>query len=149
MWFLRKSIKFSKPSSMSFQKSSRNHLDTSWKVSVLGVILHFPAFRLNTERYSVSFRTQSEWGKLRTRITPNTDTFLRSEKHSEKQLVQSPCLRLGLKLTETILYLKQNFLCAFSVWSRKIFFRERPVSTSLKYGTLYHNCRKFGSFKRI
>ena len=35
---------------------------------------HFPAFGLNTERYSVSLRIQSECGKMRTRITPNTDT---------------------------------------------------------------------------
>ena len=37
--------------------------------------LHFPAFGLNTERYSVSLRIQSECGKMRTKITPNTDTF--------------------------------------------------------------------------
>ena len=30
---------------------------------------------MNTERYSVSLRIQSECGKMRTRITPNTDTF--------------------------------------------------------------------------
>ena len=36
---------------------------------------YFPAFGLNTERYSVSLRIQSECGKIRTRITPNTDTF--------------------------------------------------------------------------
>ena len=36
---------------------------------------HFPAFGLNTERYSVSLRIQSECGKMQTRITPNTDTF--------------------------------------------------------------------------
>ena len=36
---------------------------------------HFPAFGLNTERYSVSLCTQSECGKMRTRITPNTETF--------------------------------------------------------------------------
>ena len=35
---------------------------------------HFPAFGLNMESYSVSPRIQSEWGKIRTRITPNTDT---------------------------------------------------------------------------
>ena len=35
----------------------------------------FPAFGLNTERYSVSLFIQSECGKKRTRITPNTDTF--------------------------------------------------------------------------
>ena len=36
---------------------------------------HFPIFELNTERYSVSLRIQSECRKMRTRITPNTDTF--------------------------------------------------------------------------
>ena len=36
---------------------------------------YFPAFGLNTEIYSVSLRVQSECGKRRTRITPNTDTF--------------------------------------------------------------------------
>ena len=37
--------------------------------------LHFPTFGLNTERYGVSHRIQSECGKMWTRITPNTDTF--------------------------------------------------------------------------
>ena len=36
---------------------------------------HFLEFELNTERYSVSLRIQSTCGKIRTRITPNTDTF--------------------------------------------------------------------------
>ena len=36
---------------------------------------HFPSFRLNTEKYSVFLRIQSECGKMRTRITANTDTF--------------------------------------------------------------------------
>ena len=36
---------------------------------------YFPAFGLNTERYGVSLRIQSKCGKIRTRITPNTDTF--------------------------------------------------------------------------
>ena len=36
---------------------------------------HFPAFELNMDRYSVSLRIQSECRKMRTRITPNTDTF--------------------------------------------------------------------------
>ena len=30
---------------------------------------------LNTERYGVSFHIQPKRGKIRTRITPNTDTF--------------------------------------------------------------------------
>ena len=37
--------------------------------------LHFPAFGLNTERYSGSLRIQSECRKMRTKITPNTDNF--------------------------------------------------------------------------
>ena len=36
---------------------------------------YFPAFGLNKERYRVSLRIQSECGKIRTRITLNTDTF--------------------------------------------------------------------------
>ena len=32
-------------------------------------------FRLNTERYGVSFRIHSESGKIWNRETPNTDTF--------------------------------------------------------------------------
>ena len=36
---------------------------------------HFPAFRLNAKRYGVSLHIQPECGKIRTRITPNTDTF--------------------------------------------------------------------------
>ena len=36
---------------------------------------YLPAFGLNTERYSVSLRIQSECGKMWTRITRNTDTL--------------------------------------------------------------------------
>ena len=36
---------------------------------------HFSAFRLNMERYSVPLCIQSKCGKMRTRVTPNTDTF--------------------------------------------------------------------------
>ena len=36
---------------------------------------HFPALGLNTERHSVSLRIQSECGKMRTRVTPNTENF--------------------------------------------------------------------------
>ena len=37
--------------------------------------LYFAAFGLNAERYEVFLRIQSECGKIRTRIAPNTDTF--------------------------------------------------------------------------
>ena len=36
---------------------------------------YFPAFGLNTEIFEVSLRIQSECGKIRTRVTPNKDTF--------------------------------------------------------------------------
>ena len=36
---------------------------------------HFSGFGLNTERYLVSLRIQSECDKMPTRITLNTDTF--------------------------------------------------------------------------
>ena len=36
---------------------------------------YFPAFGLNMERYGVSLHIKSKCGKLRIRITPNTDTF--------------------------------------------------------------------------
>ena len=36
---------------------------------------YFPAFELNTNRYSVSLRIQFEYGKIRIRKTLNTGTF--------------------------------------------------------------------------
>ena len=36
---------------------------------------YFPAFGLNTKRYFLSLRIQSECGKMRTRKTPNTENF--------------------------------------------------------------------------
>ena len=42
---------------------------TAWKVSKYGVFSgpYFPAFGLNTERYEISLRIQSECGKIQTR----------------------------------------------------------------------------------
>ena len=36
---------------------------------------YFHAFEMNTKRFEVSLRIQSECGKVRTRIIPNTGTF--------------------------------------------------------------------------
>ena len=36
---------------------------------------YFPVFGLNTERHEVFLLIQSEFGKIRTRKTPNMDTF--------------------------------------------------------------------------
>ena len=60
-----------------FQKLSRNLLLSRylWKSFWSYSGPHFPAFGLNTERYSVSVRIQSKCGKMWTRIIPNTKTF--------------------------------------------------------------------------
>ena len=50
---------------------------------------HFPAFKLNTERYRVSLRIQSKCGKMRTRITSNTNTFY---------AVRGRCVKLPSKI---------------------------------------------------
>ena len=53
------------------------------------LVRNFPAFGLNTERYRVSLHIQPECGKMRTMITPNTDTFRAmktKDKHESKQL---------------------------------------------------------------
>ena len=48
---------------------------------------HFPAFGLNTERYSVSLRIQAECEKMWVRITPNMDTFKAvTEAHTKPRL---------------------------------------------------------------
>ena len=56
-------------------------IDTEKQHCVKGVRIwsysgpYFPAFGLNVERWVVSVRNLSEYGEIRTRITPNTDTF--------------------------------------------------------------------------
>ena len=57
---------------------------------------HFPAFGLNTERYSVSPRIQSECGRMRARITRNTDTF---------QAVMGSFLEVSRKSYNVLLFL--------------------------------------------
>ena len=46
----------------------------------------FSAFRLNTERYSVSLRILFEYGEMLSRITPNTGTFY-AERFSQRNLI--------------------------------------------------------------
>ena len=68
---------------------------------------YFPAFELNTERYGISLRIQSECGKIQTRKTPNTDTF-----HAE--LSMSSSLIFGVvsskKLAKSISSIVRNKL---------------------------------------
>ena len=60
--------------------------NTVWKVSKYGVFSspYFPAFGLNTERYGVSLRIQSECGKIRTRKNSVFRHFSRCEILPEK-----------------------------------------------------------------
>ena len=44
---------------------------------------HFPAFGLNTERYSGSLCVQSEWGKMRDQSNPEDGHFLPSDKEKK------------------------------------------------------------------
>ena len=60
--------------------NSRRGMITAWKVSKYGVFSgpYFPAFGLNTERYSISLRIQSKCGKIRTRKNSVFGHFSRS-----------------------------------------------------------------------
>ena len=63
--------------------------DFIWKLNVFSLMVHyvesarigsfsgpyFSVFELNTNRYEISVRVQSKCGKIRTRKTPNLDTF--------------------------------------------------------------------------
>ena len=60
---------------------------------------YFPAFKLNTKRYSVFLRTQSEWGKIQTRKTLNTHTVFPVKHAKGKKNI----IKLG-----TIVILKDN-----------------------------------------
>ena len=100
--------------------------------------LYFPAFGLNTKRYSVSLRIQSECGKMRIGIARNTGTFygvcslrkgskdvgvhLILEKINEaKQRNQA---KIGQD-QEALISVSASFLAVVA----KVFFLERKVGT--------------------
>ena len=63
---------------------------TAWSVHIRSYSgPDFPTFKLDTEKYSVSLRIQSECGKIWTRITPNTDTFYAAKTNSNNLIVPS------------------------------------------------------------
>ena len=75
---------------------------TAWKVSKYGVIsrLSFPAFRLNTEIYSINIRIQSKCRKKWTRNNSVFGHFSRSEKvasHFQKVVIETPIRRCPVK----------------------------------------------------
>ena len=79
---------------------------------------YFPAFGLNTERYSVSLRIQSECGKIRTRKFPNTDTF-----HAVEGVIRFFCLKF---LEENNSYSSDNDFEKFAInmnWKKDLIAR--------------------------
>ena len=55
---------------------TKKNSSTAWSVHIWSFSgPHFPAIGLNMERYSVSLCIQSHCEKIRTRKTPNTETF--------------------------------------------------------------------------
>ena len=66
-------------------------LNTAWKESKYGVLPgpYFHAFGLNTERYSVSLRIQSECRKIRTRKNSVFGHFSRSASCKDPQIQQT------------------------------------------------------------
>ena len=73
---------------------------TAWTVSKYRVFSgpYFPAFGLNTERYSVSLRIQSECGKIRTRKNSVFGHFSRSAPYSNLRVLFLKLLYLIRKL---------------------------------------------------
>ena len=60
---------------------------------------YFPAFGLNTERYSIYLRIQSEYGRIRTRLAPNTDPFYAVEVSDELHLFTGVQQRVIIAIT--------------------------------------------------
>ena len=67
---------------------------------------HFPAVGLNTEIFSLSFRIQSECGKIRNRKTPNTDIF-----HAVLLLLMIICCKLHKFIVFRSLKQKYKSMC--------------------------------------
>ena len=73
---------------------------------------HFPSFGLNTERCSISVRIQFKCGEIRTRITPNTDTFYTVHGAFMKVSIKNPLRRYFLSF---VLKTGSHFLKHFFV----------------------------------
>ena len=79
---------------------------------------HFPIFELNTERYGVSLRIQSDCGKMRTRITPNTNTFhsvLIMKVFLSAKVISELYIRTFVAILIVIKFLKKRILKAIEM----------------------------------
>ena len=80
---------------------------------------HFPAFGLNTERYGEN----EDCGKMRSRITPKTDTFhavMISVKEDERliTLKHSKILQLILAIIKKIIRKEKNSGKSYQIWKQ-------------------------------
>ena len=85
----------------SFASSNSSQFDTAWKVSKYVVFSgpYFPAFGLNTKRYGVSLRIQSECGKIQNRKSSVFGHFSCSVTFNLRLLYE---LRLKVRLSKTV-----------------------------------------------
>ena len=80
--------------------------------------LYFPAFGLNTERYSLFLRIQSGSGIMRTRKTPNMDTFYAMISSLEKNCDGGKSLQSSMLFRKSlILFRKITLYCGFWDWN--------------------------------
>ena len=102
----------------------------------------FSAFGLNTKRYSVSLRIQSECRKIRTRKNPNKDTFdvvnPSTVLHEFLSTVLHICLRSKFDFRKLSTYLNGSFLIGIFYWSKINTF---SLPATLLKKRLCHNCK--------
>ena len=88
---------------------------------------HFLAFGLNTERYSLSLRIQSECRKIRIRITPNTDTFHTKMLMPVNHILQTVDHTLDIYLIKIKSSKKVKLVMRKEVMEQKRFIRTRTI----------------------
>ena len=91
---------------ISVSKNNTQITNTGWKVSLIRSLsdTYFPAIRQNKERFRVPLRIQSRCRKIRTRETPNMDTF-----HAVKLLSNTPKQNLNSVAWYSIIMINLNW----------------------------------------
>ena len=121
-------ISFLKKRFVNDKKSDTNHCVNIFYIwSYSGP--YFPAFRLNTDRYEVSLRIQSEWGQIWTRITLNTDTF---------HAVNDSCTNQLISITHNVLSLFDANPSGEVVEFRSELFLVTKLQIGSLWGKVYH-----------
>ena len=79
---------------------------------------------MNTENYSVSLRIQIECGKIRTRITPNTDTFqavpLESRKWNSRNTVRLLAARFLYRTVQNQFFQYREIMYLILIYKHKV-----------------------------